>query len=88
MIINEKTKLPLFTVFFFLPSIVGASFWISTVSSRSVTNSERIDRITDKIRRMDDLSELRYNKALDILTDVRERTIRIEQWQKDLKYNK
>lgn len=66
-----------------VPPIIAGIVWIATISSTATESVARTDRIVAKIQRMEAQSEERYDKAMAMLQDIRERTIRIEQKQAD-----
>lgn len=79
--IDDKTKIPLFTVVAGLPLLFATMFWIGTVSSRVTSDAERVERIADKLKRMDDADLV----VLEKLTDIVQRLARVEQKLDDLK---
>ena len=83
MDITEKTKVPLFATLVCLASVIPAAMWMSSLSVRASETDTRVDRVVDKIHRMEAISESHHEETLKLLTDVRERVIRIEQQVKD-----
>lgn len=75
IVLDEKTRIPLFTVITIVPVIVISTLWIGTVSGRVTANEQRTDRVVDKIMRM----ENREDSLRDKLTDIRESLARIEE---------
>lgn len=75
MIIDDRTKIPLFVAIAAVPVLVVAVFWIATLSGRVTATEQRTDRVVDKIRAM----ETKEDKILDGISDVRERLARIEE---------
>lgn len=75
MEINDKTKIPLFMAVGSLPVFVVAIFWVATLNSRVSASEQRTDRVVDKIHNM----EVRDDKVLDGIIDIRERLARIEE---------
>lgn len=83
MNITEHTKIPLFAVIIALPTIAGVIFWLAMVSTKSEATTERVDRVVEKIHRMESVYESHQEQMMHMLTEVRDRTVRMEQWEKD-----
>lgn len=75
MVIDDKTRIPLFIVIAAIPTIVAAVLWIGTLNARVTTAEQRTDRIVDKIHSM----EGKEDKIIEGIADLRERSARIEQ---------
>lgn len=75
MLIDEKTKIPLFVALGSLPVFVIAILWIGSLNARVGSEEQRADRIVDKIHTM----EQKDDRVLDGIIDIRERLARIEE---------
>lgn len=83
MDITEKTKVPLFAVLIALPTLAAVVFWLAVISVRSSATTERVDRIVDKIHRMEsDQDGLKKAFGAD-LQDMHDKISHIDQWVKD-----
>lgn len=82
MEISEKTKISLSVAWIGFGGILGfivtVCFIIAETTERARATDVRVDRVVDKIHRMENLYEDRQQQMLKMLTEVRDRTIRIE----------
>lgn len=70
MVIDEKTKIQLFTVLGAMPVIVGAIVWLTIIYFKAEASERANEKQDIKI-------EAQYN----LLLDIRDRVIRIEENQ-------
>lgn len=82
MDINESTKVPLFVALGAVPIMVAAVLWIGSVSGKSNSNEDRLNRQADKIVRMETKTEAWHDQEMLFLIEIRERLVRIEAKQK------
>jgi len=66
--INEKTTIPVWSVFTAIPFVVGAILWISAVAYDVAQAKSSVNKL-----------EQSQEKNSDILLEIRERIIRIEE---------
>lgn len=83
MDINDKSRIPIFAVVAAVPIATVAIVWLVTAivatGAKAQETSTRVDRVVEKIHRMDD-DTLQYRKeTMSLLIDLRERSARIEQ---------
>ena len=68
--INERTTVPLLAILCSLPFVVAAILWLSAVDQKASAANTKLDELSN---------------VKELLQDVRERVIRIEQQQKDMR---
>jgi hypothetical protein len=67
-IIDEKTHVPLFAVLIALPAVTACVVWMADVNSRGEANAQRISE-----------HERQLDSQMGILSEIRDRVIRIEE---------
>ncbi len=66
--ITEKTRVPLFWVAVSIPTLLGGMFWLTAIWQQGA-----------EAARINDRQDRQLNSQIEILTDIRDRVIRIEE---------
>ena len=68
--LNEKTTVPLWSIIAFIPTFIGAAFWISLIAYKVETNQKDIAdlKIRDKIQ-SEEITRIK-DSTLDLLNKI------------------